>query len=64
MRGYQVSPHFCICKFRTEVFCNIYSSVIQGIMELREKEGDDAFHPSIEYFLGNVITVILFVPES
>lgn len=24
-------------------------------MELRQKEGDDAFHPSIEYFLGNVI---------
>lgn len=30
-------------------------------MELRQKEGDDAFHPSIEYFLGNVIlTTILF----
>ena len=50
-------------KFRTAVFYNIYSSVIQGIMELREKEGDDAFHPSIEYFLGNMVIVILFVPE-
>ena len=33
-------------------------------MELREKEGDDAFHPSIEYFLGNVINMTLFVTES
>lgn len=34
-------------------------------MELRQKEGDDAFHPSIEYFLGNVILTtctILFEP--
>ena len=32
-------------------------------MELRQKEGDDAFHPSIEYFLGNTILTILFEPE-
>ncbi len=29
-------------------------------MELRDKEGDDAFHPSIEYFLGNLISLIVF----
>ena len=26
----------------------------QGVMELREKEGDGAFHPSIQYFLGKL----------
>ena len=23
-------------------------------MELRQREGEDAFHPSIQYFLGNL----------
>lgn len=30
---------------------NVVETMAQGIMELRQREGDDAFHPSIEYFL-------------
>ena len=30
-------------------------------MELRQKEGDDAFHPSIEYFLGNFILIMVII---
>ncbi|XP_074622637.1 pyruvate dehydrogenase (acetyl-transferring) kinase isozyme 2, mitochondrial-like isoform X1 [Acropora palmata] len=30
---------------------NVVETMAQGIMELRQQEGDDAFHPSIQYFL-------------
>ncbi|XP_068715847.1 pyruvate dehydrogenase (acetyl-transferring) kinase isozyme 2, mitochondrial-like isoform X1 [Montipora capricornis] len=30
---------------------NVVETMAQGIMELRQTEGDDAFHPSIQYFL-------------
>ncbi|PFX11955.1 [Pyruvate dehydrogenase (acetyl-transferring)] kinase isozyme 2, mitochondrial [Stylophora pistillata] len=32
----------------------VVETMAQGIMELREKEGDDAFHPSVQYFLGAI----------
>ncbi|PFX17015.1 [Pyruvate dehydrogenase (acetyl-transferring)] kinase isozyme 2, mitochondrial [Stylophora pistillata] len=31
---------------------DVVETMAQGIMELRQKEGDDAFHPSIQYFLA------------
>lgn len=30
-------------------------------MELRQREGDDAFHPSIEYFLGKLDSVLVIL---
>ncbi|XP_022804148.1 pyruvate dehydrogenase (acetyl-transferring) kinase isozyme 3, mitochondrial-like isoform X2 [Stylophora pistillata] len=33
---------------------DVVETMAQGIMELRQKEGDDAFHPSIQYFLDAI----------